>query len=63
MLVLTLHVGHSLQIGRATVILDRIDYGKVRLAIDAPPEVRILRDDAKDKTPKHALKGQDAQGA
>lgn len=46
MLVLTRKVGEAVQIGPdITVRVARLDGGSVRLAIEAPPSVRIFRDE------------------
>jgi carbon storage regulator len=44
MLVLTRKLGETIVInGNITITVSQLDRGKVRLAIDAPPEVPILR--------------------
>jgi carbon storage regulator len=50
MLVLTRKLGESIIInGNIKVTLTQLDRGKVRLAIDAPPEVRILRSELTER--------------
>lgn len=43
MLVLSRRQTESLQIGEVTIYVQRLRKGHVRLAIDAPPSVRVLR--------------------
>lgn len=43
MLVLSRKVGESVKIGDAVVTIVRIDDGRIRIGIDAPPNVKILR--------------------
>ena len=68
MLVLTRRVGQRVQIGQATVVILKIQHWhgaknpQVRLGIEAPPHVCVLRDDAKDESEKHTLKAHDVQG-
>jgi carbon storage regulator len=51
MLVLTRKVGEQIQIGDGvTVTVVRISAGSIRLGVDAPTGVAILRDDAKADT-------------
>jgi carbon storage regulator len=46
MLVITRRVGEKIQIGRdIEVMVTRLESGQVRLAIKAPPEVLIARDE------------------
>lgn len=52
MLALTIKVGHSVQVGETTVYVVRLKPDGVILSFDAPPEVRIVRDDAKVREPK-----------
>lgn len=52
MLALTVKVGHSVQIGETTVYVVRLKPEGVILSFDAPPEVRIVRDDAINREPK-----------
>lgn len=52
MLALTIKVGHSVQVGETTVYVVRFKPDGVILSFDAPPEVRIVRDDARNKEPK-----------
>jgi carbon storage regulator CsrA len=40
-----------------TILVQRIGSDSVRLGIDAPPHVPVLRDDAKASTPNHLSKG------
>lgn len=48
MLVLTRKEGQRIVIGDSIeVVVKRISGGRVRLAIEAPREVRVVRDDAK----------------
>ena len=47
MLVISVKEGRSVQIGEATVLVTRLEPGRVRLAIDAPEHVQIVRYDAK----------------
>jgi carbon storage regulator len=50
MLVLTRRVGESLSIGDAvTVTVTAVNGTHVRLGIEAPPEVLILREELQDK--------------
>lgn len=51
MLTLTRQTGESLKIGEALVKIYRISGQRVWLSIDAPREVRIVRDDAKNTLP------------
>jgi carbon storage regulator CsrA len=53
MLLIRRRTNESLRIGQATVKILRIRGGLVTLGIDAPPEIQIVRDDARDTTPKH----------
>jgi len=55
MLALTVKTGHSVQIGNTTVHVVRLKDNGVVLAIDAPPNVPIVRDDAKSREPKHLI--------
>lgn len=43
MLVLSRRQTESLQIGDVTIYVQRLRRGRVRLAIDAPPDVRVVR--------------------
>lgn len=52
MLALTVKVGHSVKVGETTVYVVRLKPDGVILSFDAPPEVRIVRDDAKVREPK-----------
>lgn len=53
MLVISRKVGQSVFIGEDIVIqVCRISDGKVRIGIQAPPDVNIWRDDVKNKSPK-----------
>lgn len=55
MLVLTRRVGESIRIGDSiTVTVVQIGPGKVRLGIEAPPDVVILRDELVDKGEENA---------
>jgi carbon storage regulator CsrA len=49
MLVLTLKDGQGVQIGEAHVTVAYKSDGKIKISIEAPQHVRILRDDAKVK--------------
>ncbi|MBB5189250.1 carbon storage regulator [Zhongshania antarctica] len=52
MLKLTRKPGESIHIGGdAIVYIDRIDGGKVKVSIDAPDDVLILRGELTDATP------------
>lgn len=52
MLVLSRREGESIRIGDdIRLVVVAIDGARVRLGIDAPAEVPILRDDAKRRTP------------
>jgi carbon storage regulator len=54
MLVLARKIGDKILIGdHITTTVVEIRGGTVRLGIEAPVEVPILRDNAKDVTPKH----------
>lgn len=63
MLVLTRKEDESLLIGdNIRVMVVEIRGDKVRLGIDAPKDVAILRDDAKNKQPRHrGLAGANAE--
>lgn len=52
MLALKIKVGRSVKVGEATVYVVRLKPDGVVLSFDAPPGVRIVRDDAKNKEPK-----------
>lgn len=55
MLVLARAVGERILIGPDIVVkIVRVEGDQVRVGIDAPREVRILRDDAKKRTPQEA---------
>ena len=56
MLVLTRKVGESIVIGDGIVVRVLEVGGRVRLGIDAPPEVSITRPDAKRATPDAAVR-------
>lgn len=51
MLVVTIPVGQSIQIGEAVVHIQEKSRHAVRLVIDAPKHVAVLRGDAIKKTP------------
>jgi len=51
MLKITIRAHGSLTIGEDITIYNSHDFA-VRLAIDAPRDIAILREDAKDKQPK-----------
>jgi sRNA-binding carbon storage regulator CsrA len=55
MLALTVKLDHSVKIGDTTVYVVRLKDNGVVLAIDAPPDVPIIRDDAKCREPKHLI--------
>ena len=53
MLVLTRRKGQRIEIGpHITVHVIAVEGGLVRIGIEAPPEVSILRDDAKVREPR-----------
>ena len=54
MLVITRKKMESLMIGDAKVIVKDIGANRIVLVIDAPKDVRIVRDDAKNKEAKDA---------
>lgn len=54
MLVLTRKVGGKIQIGdNITIALLELHTTSARIGIEAPPEVRVVRDNAKNQEPKH----------
>jgi carbon storage regulator len=56
MLVLTRRVGESIRIGDGiTVTLVQMAPGKVRIGIEAPPEMTILREELVQNTPPAPL--------
>ncbi|MBL9081723.1 MAG: carbon storage regulator [Planctomycetales bacterium] len=56
MLVLTRRVGESIRIGDGiTVTLVQMAPGKVRIGIEAPPEMTILREELVQKSPATPL--------
>jgi carbon storage regulator len=58
MLVLSQKIGQAIQIsGGIRVTVLRIRNGQVRLGIEAPDSVEILRDDAKSRQPQHNIPG------
>ena len=55
MLVVTRKLDEKIRIGDDIVLtVTKIERGQVRIGIDAPRSVQIIRDDAKKKEPKHA---------
>lgn len=52
MLVLSRKAQEAIQAGSITITVVEIRGDKVTIGITAPPEVRIVRDDAKNKEPK-----------
>ena len=55
MLVLSRKIGEVLKVGdNITVMVTKIKGNKVLIGIDAPDDVRIVREDAKDKEQKNA---------
>jgi carbon storage regulator CsrA len=56
MLCLSLKSGEWMSIGAARVKIERVDGQNVRLVIDAPKEIRVLRDNAgkRRRQPKDA---------
>ncbi len=53
MLVISVKEGHSVSIGDdVTIYVTRMEPGRVRLGIDAPEEIQIVRSDARDTSPK-----------
>lgn len=52
MLVLSRKAQEAIQAGTVTITVLEIRGDKVKLGIDAPDEVRIVRDDAKVREPK-----------
>lgn len=58
MLVLSQKTGQAIQMtGGIRVTVLRIRNGQVRLGIDAPSNIEVLRDDAKSRQPKHNISG------
>ncbi len=58
MLVITRRAGESVFIGEnITVTVTDVKGGKVSIGIDAPRDVQILRDDAKNYQPKPVAAG------
>ena len=57
-LVISREVEQSVRIGRANVKIPSVRNGNVRLGIEAPPEVEIVRDDA-IKGPQERRHGSD----
>jgi sRNA-binding carbon storage regulator CsrA len=53
MLVLNIKGGEAVQIGEATVRVNRKD-GKLRLAVDAPRHVPVVRESARLQQPRAA---------
>jgi carbon storage regulator len=45
MLVLSRKLGESIVIGNIRISIVRIDQSRVRIAIEAPPEVKVLREE------------------
>lgn len=62
MLLLTRRIGESLYIGNARVTVTGVHGGVVRLGIEAPQEVRILREELlpRDQATPEQTKGGDA---
>ena len=59
MLVLSRKEGDRVLVGDAVVVVLGVHGGKVRLGFDAPPNVSILRQEAKDRQgPDRACNGQ-----
>lgn len=53
MLVISRHIGSSLKIGdNITVTVLNISGNQVRIGIEAPKEIAVVRDDAINKLPK-----------
>ncbi len=53
MLVISRHIGSSLKIGNdITVTVLNISGNQVRIGIEAPKEIAVVRDDAINKEPK-----------
>lgn len=52
MLVIARNPKQKFSIGETVVTIVKVSGDKVTLGIDAPPEVRIVRDDAKVREPK-----------
>ena len=44
-LILTRRAGESFESGEATVYIDHISEGRVKVRVDAPPHIRIRRDE------------------
>ena len=60
MLVLSRKIGERIQIGDdVTLIVSKIDAGRVKLAFDAPREVSIVRDDVKKADKVDPVKNQE----
>jgi carbon storage regulator len=54
-LVLTRRLGERLEIGPDIVVeVVKIEHRQVQIAITAPPEVQICREEAVDRTPRRA---------
>jgi carbon storage regulator CsrA len=47
MLVLSRKTGERLLVGNATIVIKAINGNRVQIAIEAPPEIRILRGEVK----------------
>lgn len=61
MLVLTRKLGQSLILEgpggiRTVITIDEMHRGRVRIVIDAPPEVKILRAELDDSSPQEPVK-------
>lgn len=49
MLVLTRKLGQKIKIGNIVITVVDIQKNKVKIGIDAPPEIKILRTELKEK--------------
>ena len=52
MLVLSRKADQAIRIGDARIVVTEIDRGRVQLAIDAPPQLRIVREELLDRPPQ-----------
>ena len=57
MLILTRFVGQRIMIGNDTIVtLLDVGYGKVKIGIEAPKDVRIDREEVRDRINKEGMK-------
>lgn len=61
MLVLTRKLNESITAGELTITVVRLGEGRVRIAIDAPPDVRIVRTELLARSPRSESPRSDIQ--